>query len=115
MPREPHRYNIVGQRASNLEVAETIAEIMGVEQPNIQMVNFHQSRPGHDMHYALDGTKLAHVGWTSPARRVARPIETVHWHQAFPQAREVEGSDATLPWRSRSAPSRKSSFTGLKK
>src|SRR3546814_1667188 len=40
MPREPHRYNIVGQRASNLEVAETLAEIMGVEQTNIQMVNF---------------------------------------------------------------------------
>src|SRR3546814_17794663 len=75
MPREPHRYNIVGQRASNLEVAETIAEIMGVEQPNIQMVNFHQSRPGHDMHYGLDGTKLAHFGWTPPANLVDRLIE----------------------------------------
>src|SRR3546814_12518585 len=103
MPREPHRYNIVGQRASNLEVAETIAEIMGVEQPNIQMVNFHQSRPGHDMHYGLDGTKLAHFGWTPPANLVDRLIATVHWYQDFPEALEVEGCATKLPWWTRTS------------
>lgn len=91
MPREPHRFNIVGQRASNLEVAETLAEIMGVGQPDIQMVNFHTSRPGHDMHYGLDGTKLAQFGWTPPVNLVDRLIETVHWYQDYPEALEVKG------------------------
>lgn len=90
MPREPHRFNIVGQRASNLDVARLIAEIMGVE-PHIEMVNFHTSRPGHDAHYGLDGTKLAHFGWTPPSNLTDRLIETVHWYQDFPQALEVKG------------------------
>lgn len=89
MPREPHRFNIVGQRASNLDVAHLLAEIIGVE-PDIQMVNFHTSRPGHDMHYGLDGSKLARLGWTPPANLTDRLIETVHWYQDFPAALEVK-------------------------
>ncbi len=80
----------MGQRASNLEVAETLAEIIGVE-PDIQMVNFHHSRPGHDMHYGLDGTKLADLGWTPPANLTDRLIQTFHWYQDYPQALEVKG------------------------
>lgn len=90
MPREPHRFNIVGQRASNLEVAELLAEIIGVEQPRIEMVNFHTSRPGHDMHYGLDGTKLANFGWVPPGNLTDRLIETVHWYQDYPEALEVK-------------------------
>ncbi len=89
MPTEPHRFNIVGQRASNLEVALTIAEIIGVE-GDFQMVDFHTSRPGHDMHYGLDGTKLSHFGWNPPMNLVDRLIETVHWYQDFPSALEVK-------------------------
>lgn len=89
MPREPHRFNIVGQRASNLDVAHLLAEIIGVE-PDIQMVNSHTSRPGHDMHYGLDGSKLARLGWTPPANLTDRLIETVHWYQDFPAALEVK-------------------------
>jgi len=88
MPAEPHRFNIVGQRATNLEVAETLAEIIGVD-GNFEMVNFHTSRPGHDMHYGLDGTKLANFGWTPPVNLVDRLIQTVHWYQDNPRALEV--------------------------
>ena len=90
MPREPHRFNIVGQRASNLEVAELLAEIMGVADVDIQMVNFHTSRPGHDMHYGLDGSKLEHFGWKPPVNLTDRLIQTVHWYQDFPEALEVK-------------------------
>jgi dTDP-glucose 4,6-dehydratase len=89
MPRECHRFNIVGQRASNLEIAKTLAEILAVDDPDIQMVNFHTSRPGHDMHYGLDGTKLAEFGWTPPVNLVDRLISTVHWYQDNPRALEV--------------------------
>ena len=31
-----------------------------------EMVDFHSSRPGHDLRYALDGTKLEKMGWEVP-------------------------------------------------
>lgn len=85
MPKAPHRFNIVGQRATNLHVAELIAEIIGVD-GQFNMVNFHESRPGHDMHYGLDGGKLARFGWTPPTNLVDRLIQTVHWYQDNPEA-----------------------------
>lgn len=88
MPSECHRYNVVGQRATNLYVAETIAEIMGI-QPKVEMVNFHTSRPGHDMHYGLDGTKLAEFGWVPRVNLDERLIRIVHWYQDHPEFLEV--------------------------
>lgn len=56
-------YNVVGpDELTNLEVCETIAEIIG--KPLIpKFVDFHATRPGHDRRYALDGSKLAALGW----------------------------------------------------
>ena len=54
------KYNIVGQREfSNLEVAEIIAQEMNVEM-KYQLVEGARpgNRPGHDIRYALDGTKM---------------------------------------------------------
>lgn len=59
-------YNIVGEKElSNLELAQLIANIMGKEL-KYEMVDFHSSRPGHDLRYALDGTKLEKMGWEVP-------------------------------------------------
>lgn len=60
------RYNIVGEKElTNLEVAEKIAEIM--EKPlKYEIVDFHSSRPGHDLRYSLDGTKLRNMGYIIP-------------------------------------------------
>lgn len=89
MPHEPARYNVVGTPATNLYIAQTIADIMGVVQPNIRMVNFHTSRPGHDMHYGLDGSKLADLGWQPNAMLDDRLIQIVHWYQDNPEFLEV--------------------------
>lgn len=57
-------YNVVGfDEKTNLEVYETIAKILGKE-PKPKYVDFHQTRPGHDRRYSLDGTKLKELGWT---------------------------------------------------
>jgi dTDP-glucose 4,6-dehydratase len=57
------KYNIVGEReVSNLEVAQTIADLLG-KNLKYRMVDFHSSRPGHDLRYALDGNKLKEMGW----------------------------------------------------
>jgi dTDP-glucose 4,6-dehydratase len=58
------KYNIVGkQEVSNLDAAKMIAELLD-KSLSYKMVDFHSSRPGHDLRYGLDGTKLAELGWT---------------------------------------------------
>lgn len=80
MPQQLHRWNIVGHHATNLWIADTIADIMGVTEPDIQMVNFHTSRPGHDMHYGLNGTKLRAFGW-SPREGLRQTLQKiVDWY-----------------------------------
>jgi dTDP-glucose 4,6-dehydratase len=59
----PDRWNLVGrEELTNLEVAEHVAATMGVPL-EVEWVDFHRSRPGHDRRYALDGSKLAAAGW----------------------------------------------------
>jgi dTDP-glucose 4,6-dehydratase len=57
------RYNIVGEKeVDNLNLAQLIAEFVG--QPlKYVMTDFHSSRPGHDLRYALDGSKLKEMGF----------------------------------------------------
>ena len=42
------------------------------------MVDFHTSRPGHDLRYALDGTKMKEMGW-EPQPVFDRLESTVKW------------------------------------
>ncbi len=59
----PDRYNIVGDvEMDNLKLALTIGKILGKE-VKYQLVDAHSGRPGHDTRYALDGSKLAEMGW----------------------------------------------------
>jgi len=60
------RFNVVGEkRLNNLEVAQMIADFVG-KPLKYELVDFHTTRPGHDPHYGLDGTKLASAGWVPP-------------------------------------------------
>lgn len=75
----PERFNIVGDKqVSNLELVETIARLMG-KTPKINMVNFHESNPGHDLHYGLNGEKLAKLGWKSPYSFEESLKNTIDW------------------------------------
>ena len=59
----PLRLHIVGEReVDNLELAQLIAKSVG-KTLNYEVVDFHSSRPGHDLRYALDGQKLADTGY----------------------------------------------------
>ncbi|MCB0390436.1 MAG: GDP-mannose 4,6-dehydratase, partial [Bdellovibrionales bacterium] len=65
-PWKREKFNIVGEReVDNLTLAKMIAEVIG-KPLNYDMVDFHSSRPGHDLRYSLDGTKLAELGWKPP-------------------------------------------------
>lgn len=57
------KYNIVGpQEVGNLELAQMIADLQR-KTLHYEMIDFHGSRPGHDLRYALDGSKMAALGW----------------------------------------------------
>jgi len=57
------KYNIVGlDETTNLEVAQEIAQVLN-KQLTYEIVDFHSSRPGHDLRYALDGTLLNDLGF----------------------------------------------------
>jgi len=79
------KVNIVGEReVDNLELAQTIADIIG-KPLAYEMVNWHESRPGHDLRYALDGTKLKELGWEHPKTFEESLEKTVRWMLAHPK------------------------------
>ena len=72
---KPSRWNIVGDvEVDNENMVHRIAEILGVD-PKIRQDDFHSSRPGHDLRYALDGTKLRDYGF-SPATTFDEALRT---------------------------------------
>jgi dTDP-D-glucose 4,6-dehydratase len=44
-----------------------------------ELVDFHSSRPGHDLRYALDGTKLKDIGFSYPVTFEESLRETIYW------------------------------------
>lgn len=80
------KYNIVGEKeVNNLEMAQFIAKVVG-KPLDSELVDFHSSRPGHDLRYALDGTKLSEMGWEIPigfedslAKMVLWSLERKRW------------------------------------
>lgn len=76
----PSRFNIVGDReVSNLEMIQAVSRYVG-KKANIESVNFHCSRPGHDLRYALDGTRMIAAGWTAPVPFEQSLEKTVSWY-----------------------------------
>ena len=79
------KYNIVGEKeVDNLTLAKLISTFVGKEL-NYEMVDFHSSRPGHDLRYALDGSKLELMGW-KPINNLEKSIESlVDWSLKNPK------------------------------
>ena len=73
------KYNISGEKeVSNLEMAQMIAKYMNKEL-DYELVDFHSSRPGHDLRYGLDGTKLFNMGFKLPVNFEESLKNTVLW------------------------------------
>lgn len=76
------KWNIAGDKEmSNLDLAQFIADHLG-KPLNARLVDFHSSRPGHDLRYALDGSKLLRAGWQSPVDFEASLRKTIDWYMA---------------------------------
>ena len=72
------KFNIVGKdEIDNLELAQFIAKCQNKDL-KYDMVDFHSQRPGHDLRYALDGTKMKDMGWT-PDSAYDKLESTIDW------------------------------------
>ena len=73
------KYNIVGEKeVNNLEMAQFIARILN-KKLKYKLVDFHSSRPGHDLRYALDGSKMLEMGWKIPVPFEQSLEKTIRW------------------------------------
>jgi len=73
------KFNIVGaEELTNLELAEIIAKSQN-KKLNYEMVDFHSSRPGHDLRYALSGEKMKSMGWVPKIKVQSRIKQVVDW------------------------------------
>lgn len=79
------KVNIVGeQEMDNLALAQFIAKTIG-KPLHYELVDFHGSRPGHDLRYALDGEKLRGMGFEYPKTFEDSLTKTVQWYLAHPE------------------------------
>ncbi len=73
------KFNIVGPvEWNNLQLAEKIAEAQN-KKLKYRLVDFHSSRPGHDLRYALDGGLMKELGWTPKVSPDERINQVVQW------------------------------------
>tara|TARA_B100000886_G_scaffold112513_1_gene75614 strand:+ start:12537 stop:13568 length:1032 start_codon:yes stop_codon:yes gene_type:complete len=73
------KFNIVGsEEINNLELAKIIADSQGKEL-KYKMVDFHSSRPGHDLRYSLSGEKMKKLGWQPSIKLTERIKQVVEW------------------------------------
>ena len=73
------KFNLVGaEEINNLQLAQIIADAQG--KPLIhEMVDFHSSRPGHDLRYALSGEYMKSLGWEPRIALTERINQMVEW------------------------------------
>jgi dTDP-glucose 4,6-dehydratase len=73
------KFNLVGkEEINNLQLAELIAAAQG-KPLKYEMVDFHSSRPGHDLRYSLSGDYMRRLGWEPRISLKERINEVVVW------------------------------------
>jgi dTDP-glucose 4,6-dehydratase len=80
------KYNVGGRNeCSNLEIVERICGILDTlrpgKNPRRELITFVTDRPGHDMRYAIDATKLeSELGWRAEETLESGLTRTVQWY-----------------------------------
>jgi len=79
------KFNIVGkQEIDNLQLASLVAESQK-KTLIYEMVDFHSSRPGHDLRYALDGSLMLSLGWEPQISLAERIKQVSDWYLDHPK------------------------------
>jgi dTDP-glucose 4,6-dehydratase len=58
---------------------------MNIDRYFLKEVDFHSSRPGHDLRYGLTGQKLKDIGWKMPVSFDEGLGQTVKWTLEHPE------------------------------
>ncbi len=81
----PDRWHCAGpNEIDNLELARMVADAAGLPF-RYELVDSHALRPGHDLRYALDSSKLAGAGWSAPVDFPDALERTVKWTLERPE------------------------------
>lgn len=74
------KFNIVGEKEfDNLALAKLIAKHMN-KPLKYEMVSWHESRPGHDLRYAISGMKMKRLGWKPPVTIEQSINKVIDWN-----------------------------------
>jgi dTDP-glucose 4,6-dehydratase len=92
-------YNVPGaNERPNLDVIRLMLDELGKPE---SLIDFVQDRPGHDMRYSLDGSKIARLGWCAEVEWEAGMRSTFRWfaeHQDWLEASVKRGEDFLKRW-----------------
>lgn len=80
----PYRFHVAGTEIRNDHMAELVAHHAGLPL-RWRAIDAKTSRPGHDLRYALDDTKIRRLGWTPPLTLEEAVKRTVEWTMAHPE------------------------------
>jgi dTDP-glucose 4,6-dehydratase len=73
-------YNIAGkQELENIEVVKTILKLMNKPE---SLIEFVKNRPGHDLRYSLDISKIGKLGWKPKIGFEEGIKKTIEWYKA---------------------------------
>ena len=80
-------YNIGGRNErNNLYIVDTVCSILNELQPKSEgkyqdQITFVKDRPGHDLRYAIDATKIeTELGWKADENFETGIVKTVRWY-----------------------------------
>lgn len=85
--RSGETYNIGGKNErNNLQIVATICELLNTKVPRSSgkyqdLITFVKDRPGHDLRYAIDATKIeTELGWKADENFETGILKTVTWY-----------------------------------
>ena len=76
--KQSGKFHIAGEELTNLQMADRVASIIG-KPMNYELVDWHSSRPGHDLRYSMDDSKIRATGWKPPLKLQDSLEKTVKW------------------------------------
>jgi dTDP-glucose 4,6-dehydratase len=83
------KFNVVGkEEIDNLTLAKMIADAQGKEL-KYEMMDFHSTRPGHDLRYSLSGDLMRSFGWEPVVSISERIKQVTKWYLNNPEWLEL--------------------------